>query len=97
MALVLPLPASSYDPKDQAQTRSNIVKEDRRNVKAGIPFPVPPILPHSTVAHLPSVTAYQYGLAVVTDATVTTPYTNVAGGGGNIVVVFSNGTHWVII
>jgi hypothetical protein len=35
-------------------------------------------------------------IATVTDATVTTIGTTVAGGGGNTVLVWSNGTNWRI-
>jgi hypothetical protein len=35
-------------------------------------------------------------MAFVTDATSTTAYTTVAGGGSNKVLVISDGTNWVI-
>ncbi len=53
-------------------------------------------LPVVTVAQLPSAASSQGLQYMVTDATATTAYSTVAGGGANIVVVVSNGTNWVI-
>jgi hypothetical protein len=51
-----------------------------------------------TVDALPAAaTAGAGSVACVSDATVTTPYTTVAGGGSNVVVVLSNASNWVII
>jgi hypothetical protein len=50
----------------------------------------------STVANLPAAAGNAGMLATVTDATVTTIGTTVAGGGGNTVLVWSNGTNWRI-
>jgi hypothetical protein len=50
----------------------------------------------STVANLPTASGNTGMLATVTDATVTTIGTTVAGGGGNTVLVWSNGTNWRI-
>ena len=49
-----------------------------------------------TVTNLPPATDYPYGRTFVTDATVTTFASTVAGGGGNKVPVWSNGTNWII-
>ena len=49
-----------------------------------------------TVASLPSAVTYPGSLAIVSDATATTPRSTVAGGGSNICVVFSDGTNWLI-
>lgn len=49
-----------------------------------------------TVGTLLSAVTYSGALAVVSDATATTARSIVAGGGANIVVVFSNGTNWLI-
>ena len=50
----------------------------------------------STVANLPTASGNTGMMATVTDATVTTIGTTVAGGGGNTVLVWSNGTNWRI-
>jgi hypothetical protein len=50
----------------------------------------------STVANLPTASGNTGMIATVTDATVTTIGTTVAGGGGNTVLVWSNGTNWRI-
>jgi hypothetical protein len=50
----------------------------------------------STVANLPTASGNTGMLATVTDATVTTIGTTVAGGGANTVLVWSNGTNWRI-
>jgi hypothetical protein len=50
----------------------------------------------STVATLPTASGNTGMIATVTDATVTTIGTTVAGGGGNTVLVWSNGTNWRI-
>lgn len=49
-----------------------------------------------TVANLPAAADYPYSRTFVTDASATTFASIVAGGGANIVPVFSNGTNWVI-
>jgi len=50
-----------------------------------------------TVSGLPSASTCGAGAcAFVTDATATTAYTTVAGGGANKVLVISDGTNWVI-
>lgn len=49
-----------------------------------------------TAASLPPAANYPYGRTYVTDATATTFASTVAGGGLNIVPVFSNGTNWII-
>ena len=49
-----------------------------------------------TVANLPSASANEGMRTVVTNATATTFASTVAGGGGDIVPVYSNGTNWVI-
>ncbi len=54
-------------------------------------------LPSYTVATLPSAATCGAGsMAFVTDATLTTAYTAVIGGGSNKVLVVSDGTDWVI-
>jgi len=50
----------------------------------------------STVANLPSASTYTQCRFLVTDATTTTFGTVVAGGGANIVPVYSDGTNWRI-
>lgn len=54
-------------------------------------------LPSYTVSGLPSAATVGAGaLACVTDATATTAYTTVSGGGVNFVEVISDGTNWII-
>jgi hypothetical protein len=54
-------------------------------------------LPSYIVSGLPSASTCGAGsCAFVTDATVTTVYTTVAGGGSNKVLVISDGTNWII-
>ena len=54
-------------------------------------------LPVYTVATLPGpVAAYIYCRAFVSDANATTFASVVAGGGANVVPVYSNGTNWLI-
>ena len=54
-------------------------------------------LPNYTVSGLPSASTCGAGsMAFVTDATSTTGYTSVAGGGSNKVLVVSDGTNWII-
>lgn len=48
------------------------------------------------VSGLPSAATYSYGFAFVSDATATTIRSVVAGGGSNKVMVFSDGTNWLI-
>jgi hypothetical protein len=50
----------------------------------------------STVANLPTASGNTGMIATVTDANSTTIGTTVAGGGGNTVLVWSNGTNWRI-
>lgn len=50
-----------------------------------------------TVATLPAAASYPRSIAVVTNATVTTRYTVVVGGGANTVLVFSDGVNWLIL
>jgi hypothetical protein len=58
-------------------------------------FPVK--LPSYTVSGLPSASTCGAGsCAFVTDATLTTSYTTVIGGGSNKVLVISDGTNWII-
>lgn len=58
---------------------------------------VPSKLPSYTVSGLPSASTCGAGsCAFVTDATVTTAYTTVAGSGSNKVLVVSDGTNWII-
>jgi hypothetical protein len=63
-------------------------------------FGAPVVLPHYTVAGLPSASTYAYGLAIVTDATLTSA-TGLGlaptGGGANVVPVFSNGSGWIML
>lgn len=56
------------------------------------------VLTSYTVANLPSASATGMtgAMAFVTDATSTTAYTTVAGGGSNKVLVISDGTNWII-
>jgi hypothetical protein len=54
------------------------------------------ILTAYTVATLPAAASFAGGTAYVTDANATTFLSTVAGGGANIVPVFSNGTNWLI-
>lgn len=50
-----------------------------------------------TVTNLPAAaTAGEGAMAFVTDATATTTYTTVSGGGSNKVLVISDGTNWII-
>lgn len=55
-----------------------------------------PSLESRTVAQLPPAAANTGVRYLVTNATVTTFASTVAGGGANIVPVVSNGTNWVI-
>jgi hypothetical protein len=50
-----------------------------------------------TVANLPSAVTYSGSIALVSDATATTPRSTVAGGGANFVMVMSDGTNWLIV
>jgi hypothetical protein len=50
-----------------------------------------------TVATLPSASANAGRIAQVTDSSVTTNGSAVAGGGSNRVMVFSNGTTWDVV
>lgn len=95
--LTLSPPGARFDPDNERQVRSQIELEDRKNVKVGQPFRVPVVLPGYEAANLPSVTSNEGGLAYVTDATATTRHSTVAGGGANKVVVYSNGTNWIIM
>lgn len=55
------------------------------------------VLTNYTVATLPSASTSGAGaMAFVTDATSTTAYTTVAGGGSNKVLVISDATNWII-
>lgn len=49
------------------------------------------------VSGLPAASSYPGGMAYVTDATATTRLSTVAGTGSNHVVVFSDGTNWLIL
>lgn len=51
----------------------------------------------STVANLPSAAASSGAIRMVTDATATTRLSVVAGGGANIVLVYSDATNWLIV
>ena len=60
-------------------------------------FAKPPQLPSATVSGLPSAsTAGQGTMYWVTDATATTAYSTVSGGGSNKVLVISDGTNWIV-
>ena len=50
-----------------------------------------------TVATLPSAATFEGAIAYVTDANATTRLATVAGGGSNKVIVYSDGTNWVIL
>ena len=50
-----------------------------------------------TVATLPSAASFEGAIAYVTDANATTRLSTVAGGGANKVVVYSDGTNWLIL
>ena len=50
-----------------------------------------------TVATLPSAASFEGAIAYVTDANATTRLATVAGGGSNKVIVYSDGTNWVIL
>jgi hypothetical protein len=54
------------------------------------------VAPSTTAALLPAASAYPGALYMVTDANATTRLSTVAGGGANIVLVYSNGTNWII-
>lgn len=49
-----------------------------------------------TVATLPSAATYPGGMTYVTDANATTRLSTVAGGGANRIMVYSDGTNWLI-
>lgn len=95
--LTLTPSGSRFNPDIERSNLSTLELEDRKNVKIGAPFRVPVVLPGYEVANLPSVSANEGGLAYVTDANATTRQSTVAGGGSNKVVVYSNGTNWVIM
>lgn len=59
-------------------------------------FSLPIRVPIFTVATLPAAATYSGGRANVSDATVTTFASIVAGGGANFVPVFSDATNWRI-
>ena len=50
-----------------------------------------------TVATLPTASSFEGATAYVTDANATTRLSTVAGGGSNKVIVFSDGTNWLIL
>lgn len=50
-----------------------------------------------TVATLPAAGSFTGAIAYVTDANATTRLSTVAGGGANKVIVFSDGTNWLIL
>lgn len=51
----------------------------------------------SAVADLPAATEATGAIRMVTDANATTRLSVVAGGGANIVLVYSDGTNWLIV
>lgn len=62
------------------------------------PFSAQVFIPGTTnVASLPAASSYTGALAYVNDATATTPRSTVAGTGSNKVIVFSDGTNWLIV
>jgi hypothetical protein len=68
-----------------------------RNILAGTGAGAYHQLPVQTVSQLTAAaTAGQGAMAFVTDATSTTAYTTVTGGGSNKVMVISDGTNWII-
>lgn len=54
-------------------------------------------LKSTTAASLPSAASYAGALYYVTDANATTRLSTVAGGGANKVIVYSDGTNWLIL
>ncbi len=68
----------------------NNVSRDIANLQLGR-------LPVSTVAQLPAVASSQGLLRMVTDANATTRLATVAGGGSNKIVVFCDGSNWIIL
>lgn len=64
---------------------------------ASVVFSVVPVLPNYVVSNLPSASTSGPGaLAFVTDANATTRLSTVAGSGANKIMVFSDGTNWLI-
>lgn len=76
-----------------ANTGAAVMQIAADRVIGNRPF-VPPIV---TVASLPTANSGNRGMEYcVTDATATTRYSTVAGGGSNFVKVLCNGTNWII-
>jgi hypothetical protein len=76
----LPIAPPQYDAKDQAQLRGALEREDKRNVKTGVPFTFVPVLPSYAKAALP--TPSIGGMIYVTDDA------------GGPVPAFGDGTNW---
>ena len=75
-----------------ARSSAGVVKFTNGSSGSGAPK-----LSSYTVSQLPSASTVGVGvMAFVTDATATTAYTTVSGGGSNKVLVVSDGTNWII-
>lgn len=84
---------ATEDERSVSQNRNKILSGILLALQQGLPLTVGV----STVAGLPSAsTAGQGARRVVTDATVTTFASVVAGGGTNIVPTYSDGSAWRI-
>lgn len=73
---------------------NNVFSVDKTNLN--VAFTKPPKLPSYTAATLPSASAYDGCITMVSDANSTTARSTVAGGGANKVLAFSDGTNWLI-
>ena len=81
--------------RDVQIVRGGVVKETFGSNATSHTQPVK--LPSYIVSGLPSAATCGAGsMAFVTDATATTAYTTVAGGGSNKVLVISDGANWII-
>lgn len=78
-------------------TTARVAAEKFRVNSTAVTASVPVKLPSYTVSGLPTASTVGAGsMAFVTDATSTTTYTTVSGGGANKVLVISDGTNWII-
>ena len=78
-------------------TTARVAAEKFRVNSTAVTASVPVKLPSYTVSGLPTASTVGAGsMAFVTDATSTTTYTTVTGGGANKVLVISDGTNWII-
>ena len=94
MSLAIPQPGPKYDAQNEAQARTQVSQAVTQLQADVVKLKT---ITAVTFANLPA-SPRPFQRAFVTDASVTTYASNVAGGGTNIVPVFWNQTsgHWVI-